>query len=107
MKTRPTTKGPSTSGDSQFEEYRMSAMKVELPMSDGDDSAAWIARAKIYFDVQNTPQDVKLKLAWLSMEDLPFIGSICWLKPERNVMGEVEEGTYRALWGMKIRKPLL
>lgn len=86
-------KGASACSGSQFEEYRMSAKKVELPMFDGDDLAAWITRAEIYFDVQST---VKLKLARLSMEDPPFIGSICWLKPDRIVMGEVEEGTYHA-----------
>jgi len=41
---------------------------VKLPLFDGDDPVAWITRAEIYFDVQNTLEDLHVKLKRLSME---------------------------------------
>lgn len=42
-------------------ESRLSGKKVQLPLFEGDDSVAWITRAEIYFDVQNTTDDMKVK----------------------------------------------
>lgn len=50
------------------DEYRMAVKKVELPLFDGNDPVGWITRAETYFEVQNTSDDVKVKLAKLSME---------------------------------------
>ncbi|KAG6509177.1 hypothetical protein ZIOFF_034568 [Zingiber officinale] len=56
----------------QLEEYRMSIKQVELPMFDGWDPMAWITRAEIYFEVHNTSNEVKVKLAYVSMEGYTF-----------------------------------
>ncbi|MCI19842.1 retrotransposon gag protein, partial [Trifolium medium] len=50
------------------EESRLSGKKVKLPVFDGEDPVAWITRAEIYFDVQNTTEEMRVKLARLSME---------------------------------------
>ncbi|CAJ2651202.1 unnamed protein product [Trifolium pratense] len=55
-------------GDSIQSESRLSGKKVKLPVFDGDDPVAWITRAEIYFDVQNTSDEMRVKLARLSME---------------------------------------
>ncbi|PNX99328.1 retrotransposon-related protein [Trifolium pratense] len=55
-------------GDSIQSESRLSGKKVKLPVFDGDDPVAWITRAEIYFDVQNTADEMRVKLARLSME---------------------------------------
>jgi hypothetical protein len=49
---------------------------VKLPLFEGDDPVAWITRAEIYFDVQNTTEEMKVKLARLSMEG----STIHWFK---------------------------
>ncbi|MCI30876.1 retrotransposon gag protein, partial [Trifolium medium] len=49
-------------------ESRLAGKKVKLPLFDGDDPVAWITRAEIYFDVQNTIDEMRVKLARLSME---------------------------------------
>ncbi|CAI8608692.1 unnamed protein product [Vicia faba] len=41
---------------------------VKIPVFKVDDPAAWITRAEIYFDVQNTHDNMRLKLTRLSME---------------------------------------
>ncbi|MCI71812.1 retrotransposon gag protein, partial [Trifolium medium] len=41
---------------------------VELPTFNGEDPAGWISRAEIYFRVQDTTPEVKLKLAQICME---------------------------------------
>ncbi|MCI55064.1 retrotransposon gag protein, partial [Trifolium medium] len=59
----------SRSGENhQQEESRLSGKKVKLPVFDGEDPVAWITRAEIYFDVQNTTEEMRVKLARLSME---------------------------------------
>jgi hypothetical protein len=57
-----------STGESSQGESRLSGKKVKLPLFEGDDPVAWITRAEIYFDVQNTTDDMKVKLARLSME---------------------------------------
>ncbi|XP_027936242.1 uncharacterized protein LOC114191269 [Vigna unguiculata] len=49
-------------------EYKMSAKKVELPSFDGIDPVGWITRAETYFEVQGSTEEVKVRLAKLSME---------------------------------------
>ncbi|XP_068472156.1 uncharacterized protein [Phaseolus vulgaris] len=58
----------NSSGDSPSSESRLAGKKVKLPLFDGEDPVAWITRAEIYFDVQNTPEDMRVKLSRLSME---------------------------------------
>ena len=55
-------------GESSQEESRLSGKKVKLPLFEGDDLVAWITRVEIYFDVQNTTDKMRVKLARLSME---------------------------------------
>jgi hypothetical protein len=57
-----------SSGGSIPNESRLAGKKVKLPVFEGEDPVAWITRAEIYFDVQNTVDDMKVKLARLSME---------------------------------------
>src|SRR3954469_9975723 len=55
-------------GDSSQSESRLAGKKVKLPLFEGEDPVAWITRAEIYFDVQNTPDVMRVKLSRLSME---------------------------------------
>jgi hypothetical protein len=57
-----------SSGGSISSESRLAGKKVKLPVFEGEVLVAWITRAEIYFDVQNTVDDMKVKLARLSME---------------------------------------
>lgn len=67
----------SNSSHLDMDQYRMAVKKVELPSFNGDDPIGWITRAETYFEVQNTGEEVKIKLAKLSMERvLPSIGLI-------------------------------
>jgi uncharacterized coiled-coil protein SlyX len=70
-----TQEGETSSGDSVQSESRLAGKKVKLPLFDGDDPVGWITRAEIYFDVQNTVDDMRVKLARLSMEG----STIHWL----------------------------
>ncbi|PNX70933.1 pentatricopeptide repeat-containing protein, partial [Trifolium pratense] len=60
--------GDSSVEASSMNESRLAGKKVKLPLFDGDDPVAWITRAEIYFDVQQTPDEMRVKLARLSME---------------------------------------
>ncbi|GAU21227.1 hypothetical protein TSUD_11450 [Trifolium subterraneum] len=60
--------GEESSGGSSQAESRLAGKKVKLPVFEGEDPVAWITRAEIYFEVQNTPEDLKVKLSRLSME---------------------------------------
>ncbi|KAJ9564989.1 hypothetical protein OSB04_000955 [Centaurea solstitialis] len=54
--------------DERLNEFQMAVKKVELPMFGGEDPVGWITRAEMYFEVQNTPENIKVKLAKLSMD---------------------------------------
>lgn len=47
----------------------MAVRKAELPLFDGADPVGWITRAETYFEVQDTSDEVKVRLAKLSMDD--------------------------------------
>ncbi|MCH83576.1 RNA-directed DNA polymerase (Reverse transcriptase) [Trifolium medium] len=49
-------------------EFRHAVKKVELSYFNGEDPAGWISRAEIYFRVQETSPEVKVRLAQLCME---------------------------------------
>ncbi|WVZ24507.1 hypothetical protein V8G54_003051 [Vigna mungo] len=49
-------------------EFRQSMKKIELPSFHGEDPAGWIARAEVYFNVQETREAVRVNLAHLCME---------------------------------------
>ncbi|KAJ9547857.1 hypothetical protein OSB04_020400 [Centaurea solstitialis] len=86
---------PGSRSDDRMTEFRMAVKKVELPMFDGDDPVGWITRAEIYFDVQGTPENIKVKLAKLSMEG----ATIHWF----NLLWETTEN----LTWMKFKQALI
>lgn len=55
-------------GDHANGESRLSGKKVKLPVFEGNDPVAWITHAEIYFDVQSTSDEMRVKLSRLSME---------------------------------------
>lgn len=70
-RSNPAPKEPtqqSVTTQEGWDEFRLSAKKLELPAFDGTDPVAWITRAKTYFEAQRTSEEVKLQLAKLSME---------------------------------------
>ncbi|XP_057428622.1 uncharacterized protein LOC130722049 isoform X1 [Lotus japonicus] len=75
--------GETSTGDSNSGESRLAGKKVKLPVFEGDDPVAWITRAEIYFDVQGTPDELRVKLARLSMEG----STIHWF----NMLRETED----------------
>lgn len=70
LEKRPSPEFTQTSESSanQFQESQLSGKKVKLPVFEGDDPVGWITRAEIYFDVQKTSEEMRVKLARLSME---------------------------------------
>ncbi|PNY15662.1 retrotransposon-related protein [Trifolium pratense] len=76
-------------------ESRLSGKKVKLPVFEGEDPVAWITRAEIYFDVQHTTEEMKVKLARLSMEG----STIHWF----NLLLETEDD----LSWIKLKKALI
>lgn len=75
--------GETSVGDSTQNESRLAGKKVKLPVFEGEDPVAWIMRAEIYFDVQNTPDEMRVKLSRLSMEG----STIHWF----NLLRETED----------------
>ncbi|WVZ07231.1 hypothetical protein V8G54_020577 [Vigna mungo] len=51
-------------------EFRQSMKKIELPPFYGEDRAGWIARAEVYFNVQETREAIRVNLAQLCMEGI-------------------------------------
>lgn len=51
-----------------LDELRMAVKKVELPNFDGTDVDGWISKAEQYFEVQAVRPEVKVQLAFVSME---------------------------------------
>jgi hypothetical protein len=80
---------PGTSNDVNAE-FRQAVRKVELPMFNGEDPAGWISRAEIYFRVQETTPEVKVRLAQICMEGptIHFFNAL---------LGEVEDLTWEKL----------
>lgn len=72
MKGSSGPKGTSEKKGSQagdpVTEFRHAVRKVELPLFNGEDPAGWISRAEIYFRVQETTPEVKVRLAQICME---------------------------------------
>ncbi|MCI16592.1 retrotransposon gag protein, partial [Trifolium medium] len=71
-------------------EFRHATKKVELPAFNGEDPVGWISRAEIYFRVQGTIPEVRVKLAQLCMEGstIHFFNSL---------IGEDEDLTWEQL----------
>ncbi|CAJ2637620.1 unnamed protein product [Trifolium pratense] len=84
-----------TVDNSSMSESRLAGKKVKLPVFDGDDPVAWITRAEIYFDVQQTPDEMRVKLSRLSMEG----PTIHWF----NLLLETEDDLSRE----KLKKALI
>lgn len=60
------TKTSKIHGDA-LDEFRLSGKEVELPMFTGEDPARWIARAEVYFRVQDTNLEINVSLTQLYM----------------------------------------
>ncbi|GAU49709.1 hypothetical protein TSUD_407860 [Trifolium subterraneum] len=77
-------------------EFRHAVRKVELPLFNGEDPAGWISRAEIYFRIQETTPEVKVRLAQICMEGstIHFFNSL-WSEDE----GLTWEGLKEALLG--------
>ncbi|MCI21789.1 retrotransposon gag protein [Trifolium medium] len=67
MPTETVQESEQSVGADQYQESRLSG-KVKLPAFEGEDSVAWITRTEIYFDVQQTSDAMRIKLARLSMD---------------------------------------
>ncbi|KAJ9561664.1 hypothetical protein OSB04_006824 [Centaurea solstitialis] len=74
--------------DDRLAEFRMAVKKVELPMFSGEDPVGWITRAEVYYEVQNTPENVKVKLAKLAMEGATIHWFNLWYATEENITWE-------------------
>ncbi|PNX92555.1 retrotransposon-related protein, partial [Trifolium pratense] len=94
-KQRTSPESETSIGGSSYNESRLAGKKVKLPIFEGDDPVAWITRAEIYFDVQNTPDDMRVKLSRLSMEG----ATIHWF----NLLMETED----ELSWKKLKKSLI
>jgi len=73
-------------GDSR-EEFSQSVKEIELSMFD-EDPAGWISRAEVYFQVQETPDDVRVNLAQLCMEGPSIHFSNSLLEDEKELSWE-------------------
>lgn len=94
--TSSSTPGREDSVGSDFlNDSRLFGKKVKLPVFEGEDPVAWIKRVEIYFDVQNTSEEIKVKLARLSMEG----STIHWF----NLLLETED----ELSWVKLKKALI
>ncbi|KAJ1422761.1 Retrotransposon gag domain [Sesbania bispinosa] len=74
--------GAAFSSGNNMDDYRMTGKKVELPLFDGVDPVGWITRAETYFEVQNTSDEVKVKLAKLSMDGYTIHWFNLWKETE-------------------------
>ena len=75
-----------------------------MPSFCGQDPVGWITRAETYFEVQNTPEEVKIKLSKLSMEG----SAICWsnlLRETEDPLGKTQEGKGDQIWWKKRGNP--
>lgn len=88
------TRSPSFSTESVLE-YKMPAKKVELPPFDKEDLVGWITHAEPYFEVHGSSEEMKVRLAKLSMEG----SAIHWF----NLLCETED----ALTWSKQKKSLI
>ncbi|GAU36129.1 hypothetical protein TSUD_292890 [Trifolium subterraneum] len=69
MGSNSNTMGKEDSAEASYVgESCLAGKKVKLPLFEGDDLVAWITRAEIYFDVQQTPEELRVKLSRLSMD---------------------------------------
>ena len=97
--------GGST-GESSHEESRLSGKKVKLPLFEGDDPVAWITRAEIYFDVQNTTDEMRVKLARLSMEGSTIHWFNLLMETEDNLSWEkLKKGLIAQYGGRRLENP--
>lgn len=95
FRREPETTPVSPAAEETMSEYRMAVKKVELPSFDGEDPVGWITRAETYFEVQGTSEEVKIRLAKLSMEG----ATIHWF----NLLRETEDD----LTWLKLKQALM
>jgi hypothetical protein len=96
LMNRPTPETPEASSvKDSADEFKMAVKKVELPAFNGDDPVGWITRAETYFEVQGTTEEVKVRLAKLSMEGT----TIHWF----NLLRETEDN----LTWLKLKQALI
>ena len=93
-------------GSTSHEESRLSWKKVKLPLFEGDDPVAWITRAEIYFDVQNTTDEMRVKLARLSMEGSTIHWFNLLMETEDNLSWEkLKKGLIAQYGGRRLENP--
>lgn len=93
-------------GESSHEESRLSGKKVKLPLFEGDDPVAWITRAEIYFDVQNTTDEMRVKLSRLSMEGSTIHWFNLLMETEDNLSWEkLKKGLITRYGGRRLKNP--
>lgn len=71
-KDQPSQANSTKQQDDYWDEDQMSITKVELSMFDWKDPVAWITRAKIYFQLHNIFEEVKVRLAHVCMEGATY-----------------------------------
>ena len=93
-------------GSTSHEESRLSWKKVKLPLFEGDDPVAWITRAETYFDVQNTTDEMRVKLARLSMEGSTIHWFNLLMETEDNLSWEkLKRGLIARYGGRRMENP--
>ena len=58
--------------ESQTEDLRLMAKRIELLPFCGDDPYGWVSRAEMYFAVQGTPPNLQIQLTQICMEGMPW-----------------------------------
>ncbi|MCI06138.1 retrotransposon gag protein, partial [Trifolium medium] len=96
----------NSEGESSQVESRLAGKKVKLPVFEGEDPVAWITRAEIYFDVQNTADEMRVKLARLSMEGSTIHWFNLLLETEDDLSWEkLKKGLIARYGGRRLENP--
>ncbi|CAJ2649147.1 unnamed protein product [Trifolium pratense] len=91
---------------SNMNESRLAGKKVKLPLFEGDDPVAWITCAEIYFDVQQTADDMRVKLSRLSMEGPTIHWFNLLMETEDNLSWEkLKKALIARYGGMRLENP--
>ncbi|MCH79730.1 pentatricopeptide repeat-containing protein [Trifolium medium] len=96
----------NSEGESSQVESRLAGKKVKLPVFEGENPVAWITRAEIYFDVQNTADEMRVKLARLSMEGSTIHWFNLLLETEDDLSWEkLKKGLIARYGGRRLENP--
>jgi len=86
------TEGAGVNGDPNFLASRF--FKVEFPRFDGVDVKGWIYKCDQFFEIDNTPANVKVKIASIHLGGKALIWHQSFIKSVKNV-GNLEWNTYK------------